>query len=118
MNAITRTACVLALALASAPLQAGARPGPVRKLLTVQGFHTLTVPVAFQPGQSAVVTVQGDGDTVLAVAVVSPAGKVVAADARTGAVNTVRFVPRESGTYQIKVLNRGGVPNRFALRTN
>jgi hypothetical protein len=45
-------------------------------------------------------------------------GKRVAIDSRNPDRPTVRWTPQATGVYQIKVFNRGGVPNRVALRTN
>jgi hypothetical protein len=113
----TVAAALLALA-AAAPIQAGAAPKAVRHTGTVQGFHTMTFKVRFQAGQPAVVVVQGDGDTPLALVVLDAHGKRVAADAVNVDRPAVRWTPASAEPYQVKVVNRGGVPNRFLLRTN
>jgi hypothetical protein len=108
----------LLLAGLALPAQAGATKGPVRKTYTVQGFHTLTVKVAFQAGKPATVQVQGDGDTPLGIVVLDADGKRVAVDGKNPDNPSARWVPTQQGTYRIKIVNRGGVPNRIILRTN
>ncbi len=108
----------LLLAVLALPGWAGAARGPVRRSATVQGFHTLTLRLAFQPGQPAVVQVQGDGDSPLAVVVLDAQGRRVALDTRNPDRPTVRWTATTGAAYQIKIVNRGGVPNRFLLRTN
>ncbi len=117
---LTRAALAgLLLAALSMPVLAGASNGPYRRRVTVQGFQSATLRVAFQPGRSATVVVEGDGDTPLAVIVLDARGRRVAADSRNPDRPSVRFTPGAGqGPYQIKVLNRGGVPNRVSVRTN
>jgi hypothetical protein len=113
------TALLLAGLLASASRTwAGSPTGPVRREYTVYGFHILTVKVAFQAGQPAVVRISGDGDTNLALGVFDARGKQVGTDLRPTNYCAVRWSPARSEVYTIKVYNRGGVPNRFRLRTN
>jgi hypothetical protein len=97
--------------------EAGAAKGVLKKVYTVQGFHVRTIKVAFTPDEPAVVTVQGDGDTALRLVVLDARGKRVAG-AKAGDKGRVRWTPTSSEPYRIKVYNRGGVPNRFLLRTN
>jgi hypothetical protein len=116
---VTRAvAAGLLVAVLAAPGWAGAARGPVRRTLTVQGFHTMTLRLSFQPGQAAVVDVQGDGDSPLVVLVLDAQGRRVALDRRNPDRLNVRWTATSGAAYQIKVVNRGGVPNRFALRTN
>jgi hypothetical protein len=108
----------LVAATASLPVVAGAAKGPTRRSGTVQGFGSLSWRIAFQANKPAVVEVQGDGDSPLAVVVLDPAGKRVAIDTRNPDHPTARWTPATAGLYQIKVVNRGGVPNHFHLKTN
>jgi hypothetical protein len=113
------SALLLVGLLASAgPAWAGSPTGPVRRQHTVYGFHILTVKIAFQAGQPAVVRITGDGDTNLALGVFDSRGKSVGSDLRPTNCCAVRWMPASSEVYTIKVYNRGGVPNRFQLRTN
>src|SRR5262245_12913997 len=97
---------------------AGAARGPLKRTNTVQGFQTLTYKVRFEPGKPAVVVVQGDGDSPLVLVVVDAEGRRVAGDVKNNDRPGVRFTPSSNEPYSLKVSNRGGVPNRFVLRTN
>ena len=81
----------------------------------MQGFHTMIYRVRFDEGKATTVSVEGDGDTPLALLIVGPDGKHVAED-YDNPDQAVRFVPKVEEPYQVKVVNRGGVPNRFTLR--
>jgi len=111
-------AVVLALGVSPAFAAAGAAPSPASRSTSVQGFHNVTYKITFAAGAPAVIRVTGDGDTQLALVVYDAAGKRVAADSRLNDVLIVRFTPAARGTYQVRVINRGGVPNRFSLKTN
>jgi hypothetical protein len=111
-------ALVLALGVAPAFAEAGAAPGPASRSTSVQGFHSVSYKITFAAGAPAVIRVTGDGDTQLALVVYDAAGKRVTADTRLNDVLTVRFTPAARGTYQVRIVNRGGVPNRFVLKTN
>jgi hypothetical protein len=100
------------------PAEAGASKGSIKRVATVQGFYSITYKVAFKPGKPAVVLVQGDGDTALSLVILDPQGKRVTSDSKNGDKPSVRWTPTTDEPYQIKIYNRGGVPNRFLLRTN
>jgi hypothetical protein len=108
---------LLALCLAG-PSLAGATKGPVRVGGLVQGFQGVKTKLSFKPGQQAVVTVEGDGDSPLALVVLDARGRRVVADTRNTDRLTVRWAPRGREPYVIAVINRGGVPNRFVMRSN
>jgi hypothetical protein len=107
--------CLLALAPAA---EAGRLKGPASKVFVVQGFHSRTVKVQFRPNEPAAVEVIGDGDAPLAVVILTPDGKRVAADSRNTNRFELRWDARAAQPYQVKVYNRGGVPVRFRLRSN
>lgn len=98
--------------------EAGRRAGPASKVFTVQGFRVLTVKVKFTPGQTASVSVVGDGDSPLALIVLDANGKRAAADTKNTDRFSVRWTADGDEPYRIKVYNRGGVPVRFSLKTN
>jgi hypothetical protein len=100
------------------PVQAGAAKGPVKRVATVQGFGSVTLKVTFKPGQKAIVQVQGDGDTTLALVVLDRQGRRIGVSSKNVDKHILRWTPESNEPYQIKVYNRGGVPNRFLLRTN
>jgi hypothetical protein len=110
-------ACTVVLGM-SLCVQAGAADGPLKRVSTVQSFSSRTYKVAFVPGKKAVVQVQGDGDTMLALVVLDHEGRRIAVSSKNEDKHTLRWMPATREPYQIKVYNRGGVPNRFRLRTN
>jgi hypothetical protein len=99
-------------------VEAGAANGPMKRVYTVQSFNSRTFRVEFAPDEKAVVLVQGDGDTTLAVVVLDHQGRRVAVSSKNIDKHVLRWTPTSEEPYQIKVYNRGGVPNRFRLRTN
>jgi hypothetical protein len=101
-----------------ASVLAGSAKGPLKRTNTVQGFQTLTYKVRFEPGKPAVVIVQGDGDSPLILLIVDSEGKRVTADVKNIDRPAVKFTPTSAEPYFLKIRNRGGVPNRFLLRTN
>src|SRR5262245_55411850 len=111
-------AAFLLMAL-SLPILAGAAGGPARRTATVQGFQTKTLRMTFEPGRPVVLRLKGDGDTPLGLMILDAQGHQIARvgsspDART----TARWTPKSAGPYVIKIVNRGGVPTRFVVRTN
>jgi hypothetical protein len=84
----------------------------------VQGFRIVVYKVTFKPNQPAVVQIQGDGDTLLSVVVLDHQGKKVTSSPNASETATVKWKPTSEEPYQIKIYNRGGVPNRFMLKTN
>jgi hypothetical protein len=111
-------ALVLALGVAPAFAGAGAVPGPVSRSHSVQGFHNVAYKVTFAAGAPATIRVTGDGDTRLSLVVFDANGRRVTSDTRANDVLSVRFTPARQQTYQVRVYNKGGVPNRFSLKTN
>jgi hypothetical protein len=107
----------LALVLATAA-DAGRSAGPASKVFLVQGFKALAIKVKFRGNEPAAVQVVGDGDSPLAVAVFDKDGARVVADTKNTDRFTVRWTPAEEQTFTVRVYNRGGVPNRFLLKTN
>jgi hypothetical protein len=107
---------VLLVGLAGA-VEAGAANGSQQRSFTVQAFKGVGYKIAFTPGKAAVVTVQGDGDTDLALVIYDAKGKRVTAT-KTGERPSIRWTPTTTEPYQIRIYNRGGVPNRFTLQTN
>ncbi len=67
---------------------------------------TDVIKATIRVGHLAEVVVIGDGDTDLDLYVYDPAGRLVAKDDDETDRCYVRFFPRTSGTYTIKVVNR------------
>jgi hypothetical protein len=109
-------ALVLLLGLGGS-VEAGAAKGSQQRTTTVQAFRGVAYRIAFTPGRLAVVNVQGDGDTDLALVIHDAQGKRVTAT-KPAESPSIRWTPTSTAPYQIRIYNRGGVPNRFTLRTN
>ena len=78
----------------------------------------VTYDVKFAPGKPAVVTVVGDGDAPLAVAIFDSAGKPVVMDTKNTDKFEMKWTPKSAEPYSIRIRSRGGVPTRFLLKTN
>ncbi len=65
-----------------------------------------------------VLVVSGDGSTDLDLFVYDENGNLVASDNDNSDDCMVRFVPRWTGDFTIKVVNLGGYANRYTLGTN
>lgn len=71
----------------------------------------------FTPGHTAVVYVEGDGDSPLRLRILSDEGPVCSDD-RPGDVKLCVWQAKTPGTYQVEVQNLGRVANRYAYGTN
>lgn len=74
--------------------------------------------INFRAGQTAIVTVIGDGDTDLDLYVYDENGNLIDKDADYSDDCVVTFTPRWTGVFVIKVVNRGNVYNSYVMRTN
>jgi hypothetical protein len=72
----------------------------------------------FDSGFPAVVYVEGDGDTDLALTVRGPDGATACTDRAPGDMKLCAWRPAKSGRYEVEVSNRGKVDNRYAFSTN
>ena len=66
----------------------------------------------------AEILVSGDGDTDLDLYVYDENGNLIVSDTDYTDDCYVRFYPRWTGTFRIKIVNRGGVYNKYVLITN
>ncbi|MDY4512810.1 MAG: hypothetical protein SPE10_05105 [Paludibacteraceae bacterium] len=66
----------------------------------------------------AEILVSGDGDTDLDLYVYDENGNLIVSDTDYTDDCYVRFYPRWTGMFRIKIVNRGGVYNRYVLITN
>lgn len=73
---------------------------------------------AFDPARVAVVYVEGDGDSSLALTVRDAAGGQTCAEAGPGDIKICSWTPRAGGAYRIEIANRGLVDDRYAIATN
>jgi hypothetical protein len=100
------------------PDDRGALGGPKRASTEVKAYATDVITVRFKGGENAVVAVSGDGDTDLDLYIYDENGNLVGADTNGLDDCKVRFSPKWTGTFKIKVKNLGNVYNRYLLVTN
>lgn len=96
----------------------GAVGGPRRNVDVVHAHSTDTYQINFVSGYLAEVVVSGDGDTDLDLYVYDGNGNLIAKDADYSDDCYVSWVPRWTGRFIIKVVNRGPLFNRYAIITN
>jgi len=96
----------------------GRTAGPGRASRKVWGESYITDYVTFDGGYLAEVGVIGDGDTDLDLYVYDENGNAIESDTDYSGDCYVSWVPRRTGTFIIKVLNRGKVYNNYILVTN
>ena len=72
----------------------------------------------FWADEIAEIVVSGDGDTDLDLYVYDENGNLITSDTDYTDDCYVRFCPRWTGLFRIKIVNRGGVYNRYAIVTN
>ena len=102
-------------ALAPAP---GGIHGPGVAVTRVEAHSTDTFSVMFAAGEEAIVTVVGDGDTDLDLKVYDENGNLIAQDIDTTDRCFVRWIPRWTGRFTLRVENLGRVYNRYTIRHN
>ena len=72
----------------------------------------------FRGGENAIVMVIGDGDTDLDLYIYDENGNLITYDNDYTDNCVCTFTPRWTGTFVIKIVNRGRVYNNYVLRTN
>jgi hypothetical protein len=82
----------------------------------VPAFHTNTYTLTFRGGQSAMVYVDGDHDTDLDLYVYDQSGNLIGCDQDFTDICLVRWVPRWTGTFYVRVVNRGPVYNNYLIQ--
>lgn len=96
----------------------GAVGGQTRGYYVVTAGATNSYTVTFRGGEEAIVAISGDGDTDLDLLVYDEYGNLVAADDGYSDDAIVRFYPRRTGRFIIRVKNIGRVANEFVIGTN
>lgn len=104
--------------LASAGNTRGAVAGPKRHKDKVLGKDYNLYEVKFWSNELAEVCVSGDGDTDLDLYVYDSNGNLIDSDTDYTDECVVRWVPAWTGTFTIKVANRGSMYNEFVIWTN
>lgn len=98
--------------------QRGNINGPSRDYYAVNGNSYLDYTASFVANQLAEVLLSGDGDTDLDLYVYDSNGNLIASDTDYSDDCYVRWVPKWTGRYVIRIVNRGPVYNRFVILTN
>lgn len=96
----------------------GAVGGPKAQRDRVYGKDINTYKVQFWANELAEVCVSGDGDTDLDLYVYDASGNLIGSDTDYSDDCVVRWVPAWTGTFFIKVVNRGALYNNYAIWTN
>lgn len=96
----------------------GALNGPRYTREVVKGNGTDTYQVSFIANYLAEVAVSGDGDTDLDLYVYDSNDNLIARDIDYSDDCYVCWVPKWTGRFTIKVVNRGPVYNRYVILTN
>lgn len=96
----------------------GAVGGPKRGYGTVYARDYTYYTAKFWANELAEVLVSGDGDTDLDLYVYDENGNLITSDTDYTDDCYVRFYPRWTGTFTIKIVNRGGVYNNYVIVTN
>lgn len=74
--------------------------------------------VQFRSGETAIVTVIGDGDTDLDLYIYDENDNLIDSDEEYDDNCVCIWTPKWTGTFKIKIVNRGRVYNRYMLHTN
>lgn len=110
--------CGVLLALAATQAQAGLCGGGLCVNKSVDANSTVRLVEYFIAGEEAKVTIDGDGDTDLDVYVYDEFGNLMDSDTDDLDYCIVRFIPRWTGKFVIKVVNLGNVYNEYTICTN
>jgi hypothetical protein len=106
-----------AAAVLSVPSAANASPvdGPMSKRDQVLAFSTDVYRVALWGNEVTEIRLVGDGDTDLDLYVYDQFGDLVAVSNGPTDIETIRFVPRRTAVYTIRVVNLGRVYNEYRI---
>jgi hypothetical protein len=96
----------------------GSVNGPSRHYDSVNANSTDTYNISFIAGELAEILVSGDGDTDLDLYVYDSNGNLIEKDADYTDDCYVRWVPKWTGRFIVKIVNRGAVYNRYVILTN
>lgn len=96
----------------------GAVGGPKYAHSSVSAHSYTYYDAKFWANEIAEVVVSGDGDTDLDLYVYDENGNLIVSDTDYTDDCYVRFYPRWTGLFRIKIVNRGGVYNNYTIATN
>ncbi len=92
--------------------------GATRHVDMVMRYDTDTYKLVFRGGETAEMAILGDNETDLDLYVYDAKENLVVSD--TGGADRchVKWVPKSTGPFTVKIKNRGGEPNHYTLVTN
>jgi len=99
-------------------LNRGARGGPKRSTDVVKALSTDSFSIVFNGGELARVAISGDGDTRLDLYVYDESGNLIDSRVGPGDDALCTWVPKWSGKFTIRIVNRGPVANQYVIATN
>ena len=116
---IVKVVILLAM-VASVSVQAlaGAVNGPRSGRFSVAAGATDSFTVRFYGGEMASIFVSGDGDTDLDIYVYDAVGNLITKDDDYLDTCFVQWRPMWTGTFTIKVVNRGRIYNNYSIESN
>lgn len=97
---------------------AGSSRGPGYAFENVRALSTDVFNRTFIGGQTAIISVDGDGDTDLDLYVFDENGNLVDSDTDSTDYCVAVFTPRWTGSFTIKIVNRGSISNNYSIETN
>jgi hypothetical protein len=115
---LSRTDPAIVALANSVEILRGAVGGPKHVTEVVQPLSIDVYRIAFRGNEVARVALSGDGDTRLDLYVYDESGIPITSAVGPGDDCLVSWVPRWTGLFVIKVVNRGRVPNRYVMVTN
>ncbi|MBQ9216409.1 MAG: hypothetical protein IJ159_06630 [Prevotella sp.] len=92
--------------------------GPCYAYGRVQGNSYDYYNMSFQANELAVVMVVGSGNTDLDLYIYDQNGNFIASDTGSTDECICTWTPRWTGTFKVKIINRGGAANRYIIRSN
>lgn len=92
--------------------------GPGRTVTSVEARSIDTFTIVFRGGEEASIVVDGDGDTDLDLFVYDENGNEIVRDDDRTDTCVVRWTPRWTGKFTVRVANLGRVYNRYVMVTN
>ena len=102
----------------SVELPRGVVGGPKRTVEVVEPLGADVYTFTFRGGEVARAAVSGDGDTRLDLYVYDDNGNLITSQVGPGDDCLASWVPRWTGVFVIKVVNRGLLQNRYVILTN
>ena len=102
----------------SIELPRGAVGGPKRTVEVVEALSTDNFKIRFREDEVARVLISGDGDTRLDLYIYDEGGNLITSRVGPGDDALASWVPKWTGVFVIKVVNRGRVSNRYTILTN